>query len=107
MSNVKRGKMESCSKIKDRNRRLAYGDDEIQRVWKEYFEDLHNIDTNEQAVVHMCGFDGIQRGNYFGVEPTGRAEVEVRMGKLKNGKASGKDEITGEMIKHGGDRVMD
>ena len=27
-----------------------------------------------------------------------RAEVEVRVGKLKNGKAAGKDEITGEII---------
>ena len=29
------------------------------------------------------------------------------MGKLKNGKAAGKDEITGEMIKGGSDRVVD
>ena len=53
----------------------------------------------------MCGFDGIRRGNYFGGEPIGREEVEVRVGKLKNGKAAGKDGITGEMIK-GGDRVV-
>ena len=32
-----------------------------------------------------------------GGKPTGRAEAkaEVRMGKLKNGKAAGKDEVTG------------
>ena len=29
------------------------------------------------------------------------------MGKFKNGKAVGKDEVTGEMIKGGGDRVVD
>ena len=40
----------------------------------------------------MCGFDGIQRGNYFGGEPIGKAEVEVRVGKLKNGKVAGKEE---------------
>ena len=28
-------------------------------------------------------------------------------GKVKNGKAAGKDEITGEMIKGGGDRMVD
>ena len=39
----------------------------------------------------MCGFDGIRRGNYFGGESIGRAEVEVRVGKLKNGKAAGRD----------------
>ena len=55
----------------------------------------------------MCGFDGIQRDNYFGGEPVGRAEGEVRVGKLKNGKAAGKDEITGEMLKGGGDRVVE
>ena len=60
----------------------------------EYFENLYNIENREQVAVYMCGFDRIQRGNYFG-----RAEIEVRVGKLKNGKAAGKDEITGKMIK--------
>ena len=31
----------------------------------------------------------------FGGEPIGRAEVEVRVGKLKNGNAADGDEITG------------
>ena len=38
----------------------------------------------------------------FGEVTTWRiAEVEVRVGKLKNGKAAGKDEITVGMIKGG------
>ena len=43
----------------------------------------------------MCGFDGVGRGNYLGGEPIRRTEVEVRVSKLKNGKAAGKDEVTG------------
>ena len=62
-------------------------------------KDVYNIDSQEQVAVQTCGFDGIQRGNYFGGVPIGRAEVEVRVGKLKNRKDAGKDEITGEMIK--------
>ena len=31
----------------------------------------------------------------------------MRVGKFKNGKAAGKDEITGEMIKGGGDKEVD
>ena len=54
----------------------------------------------------MCGFDGIPRGNYFRGEPIGRAEIEVRGGKLKNLKVVGRDEIAGEMIKSGNDRVV-
>ena len=100
--------MESFSRIKDANGRLAQDEDEVWRIWKEYFEDLYNIDTQEQVEVHMCGFDGIQRGNYFRGETIGRAEVELWVGKLKNGKAAGGGEITGEiMIKGGGDRVVD
>ena len=86
---------------------MAQGEDEVQRIWKECFEDLYTIDTQEELTVHMCGFDGIQRGNYFGGEPVGRAKVEVRVGKLKNGNTAGKDEITGQMIKGGSDRVVD
>ena len=33
----------------------------------------------------MCSFDGVRRGNYLGGEPVERAEVEVRVGKLKIG----------------------
>ena len=68
-------------------------------VWKEYFEDLYNIDALEEVAVHMCGFDRIRRGNCFGGEPIGSTEVEVKGGKLKDGKAAVKDEITREIIK--------
>ena len=66
-----------------------------------------HIDTQEQIVVHMCGFEGIRRGNYLRGEPVGKAEVEMRVSKLKNEKVARKDEITGEMIKGEGDRVVD
>ena len=89
----------------DGNERLEQEEDEVQRIWREYFKDLYNIDTQEQVAVHICGFDRIRIGNYFEGEPTERVEVEVRVGKLKNGKAASKEEINGEKIK-GGDRVV-
>ena len=52
------GKVGSCSRIKNENGRLALGDDEVQSIWKDYFEDLYNIDSQGQIAVHMCGFDG-------------------------------------------------
>ena len=99
--------MKSCSRVKVGNGRFPQGEDKARKIGKEYFEDLYDIDTQEEVAVHMCGFDAIRRGNYFGGEPVGRAEVEVRVDKLKNGKAAGKNEITEEMIKGGGDRVVD
>ena len=97
VSNVKGGKVESYSRIKDGNERLAQ-EEEVRRIWKEYFGDMYNIDTKEKVTVHMCGFDGIRRNNYFGGEPIGRVEVKVRIGKLKNGMSAGGDEISGEII---------
>ena len=44
---MKGGKVESCSRIKDGNVRLAQGEDEVRRTWNEYFEDLYNIDTQK------------------------------------------------------------
>ena len=44
----------------------------------------------------MCGIDGVKRGNYFREEPSRRTEVEIKVGKLKNRKAAGKDEVTGD-----------
>ena len=55
----------------------------------------------------MFGFDWVRRSNYFGGELIGRAEVKLRVGKLKNGKVAGKDEVTGEMIKGGGSQLVD
>ena len=78
--------MESCSRIKEGNVRWVQGEDEVRKIWKEYFEDLYDIDTQEQVVVHMHDFDGIRRGNYFGGELIARADVYVRVGKLRNAK---------------------
>ena len=37
---MKGRKVERCSRIKDGNWRLAWGEDKMRRIWKEYFEDL-------------------------------------------------------------------
>ena len=79
----------------------------MRRIWKEYFEDLFSIETQEQVAVHMCGIDGTRRDNYFEWEPIERAETEMRVRKLKNGKAAGKYGITGEIINGISDRVVD
>ena len=79
VSNAKGGKVESCSRVKDGNGRLVQGEDEVRKIWKSYFGDLYNIDTREEVAVHIRGLHEIRRG-----EPIGRAEVELRVSKLKN-----------------------
>ena len=99
--------MENSNRIKDGNGRLVLEEAEVRRMWKEYYEDLYNIDTQEEVALHMCGFYGVKKGNFFRRELIRRTEVKARVRKLKNGKAAGMDEVTGEMIKGGGYRVVD
>ena len=35
VSNAKGGKVESCSRVNDENGRLAQGEDEVRKIWKE------------------------------------------------------------------------
>ena len=65
VSNAKGGKVEKCSRIKDGHGRLAQREDEVRKFWKEYCKDLYNMDTQQEAAFHMCGFDGIRRDNCF------------------------------------------
>ena len=76
-------------------------------VWKEHFENLDNIGSNDEVIMTVCGFDGTRRNRYFGDEVISKEEEMDRVRKFKNGKSAGIDEITGEMIKNGGKMVID
>ena len=54
----------------------------------------------------MCGCSGSRRCNYFVGEIFKRTEGEVRVGKIKNGKAAYKGEVTRELIKNEGELVI-
>ena len=69
VSNAKGGKVESCSRIKDGNGRLALEEVEVRRIWKESFQELHNMDIQEQVAVLICGSHGVRRDNYSEGEP--------------------------------------
>ena len=62
-SKANRRRVKGCSRIKDRNSRLSLREDEVRRMWMNYFEDLYNIGAKEQVEVLPCGFDEVQRGN--------------------------------------------
>ena len=109
---VRKIKTESESKgnlqrIMNRDGNFVMNETDVKRVWREHFENLHNFGRNEEVTVNACGFDGIRRNRYFGNEAISKDEVRGRVKKLKNGKAAGIDGITGEMIKNGGESVID
>ena len=92
----------SCVSVKDGSGRALSGEEEVKKRWKEYFEQLYNVDIGARAKVNLFGFEGVSRSMYRGNESISMQEVERAVKRLKNGKAAGVDEITGEMIKFGG-----
>ena len=50
-------------------------------IWKDYFEGIYNVDTQEEVAVHICGFDGVHRSDYFRGQLI-RTEEVARMERL-------------------------
>ena len=61
LSKANGGKVENSNRIKDINGVLDLEVAEARRIWKEYYENLYNIDTQEQDAVHCVTLIGSER----------------------------------------------
>ena len=102
-----RGGSETRSvRVKNEDGSLVGGKEEVTGVWKRHFERLMSERTVGEAVVTSMGMEAggkrvcVQRD----VE---RVEVEKAISRLKCGKAAGIDGITPEMLKYGGEVVVE
>ena len=59
MGKANGGKLKNSKRIKDGNGILTLEEAKVGRIWKEYYENLYNIDNQEQVAVHSYGFDGV------------------------------------------------
>jgi hypothetical protein len=78
----------------------------VERL-NENFESLLNVEDDRRAKLTAVGRGGVTSRNvgyHNGIE---RREVEEAVNRLKNGKASGEDGITNEMLKRGGPAVVE
>ncbi len=85
---------------------LSGGESKLKGLWQGYFEQLMNNEAEGEAVVTSMGIEA-GRGLVPMQREIGWLEVEEAIARLKCGKAAGMDGITAEMLKYGGDAVVE
>lgn len=68
---------------------------------------LYNVGRQEEAIGNMISFKGVARNVYRSVEPISVQKVKNALDMLKSGVVVRIDEITREMIKNGGECVVE
>ncbi len=99
---------EKCEDVRMRGEdgELVGGESELQGIWKGYFEQLMNNEVEGEAVVTSMGTVA-GRGRVPMQREISRLEIQKAVARLRCGKAAGMDGITVEMMKYGGDAVVE
>lgn len=71
--------------------------------WRQHFEKVLNV----QGTVEENVIGSLEQPSDNEVPEITREEVEQAMKRLKNGRAAGEDEIVAELLKNGGDAMID
>ena len=91
-----------CSAITNKAGKCLTEDQEILERWTEYCSELYNHKTNgDSEVLNVPPASNVD--NY----PILRDEVEQAVNSLKHGKSAGVDNIPSELIKNGGEAMID
>jgi hypothetical protein len=96
--------------VKNRNNVLVTKSAEVLAVWKDYFEEkFGRVELERQCkrreVKDKDREEGIEMEN--GIANIDRAEVEEAVGRITLWKAAGTDYISPELIKYGGNKLID
>ena len=93
--------MQHVKMIKDKDGDVLTNEENILRRWKEYFEDLLNIENERER--RLVEVEQINQE----VPRISRVEVKMAMRKMKGGKAVGPDKIPVEAWRSLGDMAVD
>ena len=88
--------------IQDKSGKCLTEENEILNRWTEYCSDLYNYDTHGDPIVLDCPQISDEEHH-----PILREEVEAAVKALKMGKSAGVDNIPAELVKAGGEAMID
>ena len=105
--NVKRKERNQMSmRVKDSDGNVVTDASDVKQRWKEYFEWLLNVDDGRRAELTESGL-GVMNELSNGELEIGVEDVRKVVKKLKGGKSPGVDGITSEMLKCGGECLLE
>ena len=107
INDIKKGRIHLSGNIKDRNGSMLTGKKEVEDRWKEYFEDLLNVRMGNECNITALGRHGIGSERVDVDEDISDEEVRVAIGRMKSGKSAGLDGVCVEMLKKGGEVIVE
>jgi hypothetical protein len=96
----------SLSAVKDSNGQKHFQLDKVLVLWKEYFENHLNT-SFEHDINALDTLTPIQTEAHIPEPEVSKDEVRTSIRKMKMRKAPGSDEITTEVIRAGGEKMVD
>ena len=105
--NVKRKERDQMSmRVRDSDGNIVTDASDVKQRWKEYFEWLLNVDDGRRAELTESGL-GVMNELANGELEISVEDVRKAVKKLKGGKSPGVDGITSEMLKCGGECLLE
>ena len=104
MKRKDRGQMNM--QVRDSDGNIVTDASDVKQRWKEYFEWLLNVDDGRRAELTEIGL-GVMNESANGELEIGVEDVRKAVKKLKGGKSPGVDGITSEMLKCGGECLLE
>merc|ERR1712002_703474 len=93
-------------KVRDSEGNMLTEGAKVQKRWREYFESLLNVDDGRRAQMSEVIRERMN-DDTNGVFEVGVEDVRKAVKKLKKSKSPGIDGITSEMLKYGGEAVLE
>jgi len=101
VNQFKKGYQHKFSVIRNKRGELAMNTKEKAEVWKEYFDKLLNTEEPKELIKK-----GNKKISEVEVEELTIEDVKEAIRNLKNNKAAGTDGIPPELIKYGGNKLL-
>ena len=107
VNRVRKKKEEISGGVKGLDGEMVQEDKEVSERWREYFKDLLNVNGREREIGRWDSRVDRSVVNGGLEEVITKEEIKDALRKVKRGKSAGLDGVSGEMLKEGGDSMIE